>query len=71
MRPLTILSNPISAKASAPEGALTDAAVPSETAAEIMLRRAQRIGRLAFWHLSGPIDENGLRMDCAYSDGIV
>jgi PAS domain S-box-containing protein len=70
MRPQRILPNPISPKASALESAPPKAAMPSETAAEIMLRRAQRIGRLAFWHLSGPIDENGLRMDCAYSDGI-
>ena len=65
MRPLTILPSPPIVKTGAPDN------TPSETAAEIMLRRAQHIGRLAFWHLSGPIDEDGLGMDCAYSDGIV
>jgi PAS domain S-box-containing protein len=70
MMPLPKLPNPISAKLRALEAAPSPTAAPSETVAEIMLRRAQRIGRLAFWHLSGPVDDNGLHMTCAYSDGI-
>ena len=68
--PLPKLPNPISVKLRALEAAPASTAMPSETAAEIMLRRAQRIGRLAFWHLSGPVADNGLRMACTYSDGI-
>jgi PAS domain S-box-containing protein len=70
MMPLPKLPNPISVKLRALEAAPASTAMPSETAAEIMLRRAQRIGRLAFWHLSGPVADNGLRMACTYSDGI-
>ncbi|HWA44956.1 MAG TPA: PAS domain-containing protein [Hypericibacter adhaerens] len=70
MRPQSMLPNPIAPKPMASIDAPAKAALPSETAAEIMLRRAQRIGRLAFWHLSGPTDDAGLRMNCTYSDGI-